>query len=148
MAAIWHDGWHEAHAHLLPAELTRLRTRESFRERLQAALPQVRVVGPVAMPLGLCMTKGSELYQLFVAASARGAGVAATLLADGEQRLAEAGIDVAWLACAIGNERAAKFYEKSGWNRTGTMINAVETSHGPFPVEVWRYEKRVTPPSR
>ena len=28
-------------------------------------------------------------------------------------------VEVAWLACAIGNDRAARFYEKSGWRRAG-----------------------------
>jgi hypothetical protein len=30
------------------------------------------------------------------------------LIADAEARLAEAGIATAWLACAIGNDRAAR----------------------------------------
>lgn len=55
------------------------------------------------------------------------------------------GVVVAWLSCAIGNKRAARFYEKWGWRRTGTMISRPETSAGPFPLEVWRYEKRLVP---
>ena len=30
-------------------------------------------------------------------------------MADGEARLADRGVEIAWLACAIGNERAARF---------------------------------------
>ena len=41
LARIWYDGWHDAHAQIVPAELTRLRTLESFRDSLQAALPNV-----------------------------------------------------------------------------------------------------------
>lgn len=144
LATIWHQGWHEAHAHLVPAELTRLRTLESFRSRLEAGLPQVRVVGPLGDPAGFCLLKGNELYQLFVSAKARGSGAAAALVADAENRLAESGTEAAWLACAIGNERAARFYEKCGWRLAGTMINQAETSNGAFPLEVWRYEKRLT----
>ena len=144
LATIWHAGWHEAHAHLVPAELTGLRTLESFRGRLEAALPRVRVVGPLGDPAGFCLLKGNELYQLFVSAKARGSGVAAALVADAEDRLAEGGAETAWLACAIGNERAAHFYEKCGWCLAGTMINQAETSTGAFPLEVWRYEKRLT----
>jgi GNAT superfamily N-acetyltransferase len=147
LAKIWYDGWHEAHAQIVPAELTRLRTLESFRERLQAALPNVRVVGPAGEPVGFCIVKGNELYQLFVSAQARGSGVAAALVADAEARLAENGVESAWLACAIGNERAAKFYEKCGWHRAGNMINEAETSRGTFPLEVWRYEKSLTRPT-
>jgi GNAT superfamily N-acetyltransferase len=147
LAKVWHDGWHESHAQVVPADLTRLRTLESFRDRLQAALPSVRVAGPPGAPVGFCIVKGDELYQLFVSAESRGSGVAAALIADAEARLAETGVATAWLACAIGNERAARFYEKCGWHRAGTMVNPCETTNGPFPLEVWRYEKRLTRPA-
>src|SRR5262245_41127838 len=91
LATIWYDAWQDAHAQILPAELKRARTWESFRQRLAAALPSVRVVGPPGAPVALCMIKGDELYQLFVSASARGVGVAAALLAEAEARLAAAG---------------------------------------------------------
>jgi GNAT superfamily N-acetyltransferase len=141
LAGIWYDGWHESHARLVPERLTRLRTLPSFRERLQAALPNIRVAGPLGEPLGFCIVQGDELYQLFVAPAARGSGVAAVLTADAEARIRCSGARVAWLACAIGNERAARFYEKCGWSRAGTMVNDAETSEGPFPLTVWRYEK-------
>jgi ribosomal protein S18 acetylase RimI-like enzyme len=144
LAKIWYDGWHDAHAQIVPAELTRARTLESFRERLRVALPNVRVVGPSGEPVGFCIVKGDELYQLFVSAQSRGSGVAAALIADAEARLFDSGVETAWLACAIGNERAARFYEKCGWRRTGTMINHLETSSGEFALEVWRYEKTLT----
>ncbi len=144
LARLWFDGWHDAHAQVVPAELTRLRTLESFRYRLQADLPNVRVVGGPGAAVGFCIVKDSELYQLFVSAESRGSGVAAALIADAEARLSGNGVATAWLACAIGNERAARFYEKSGWHRAGTMINQLETSNGPFLLEVWRYEKSLT----
>ena len=147
LAKIWYQGWHDAHAQIVPAELTRLRTLESFRDRLQAALPNVRVTGPPGEPVGFCIVKGEELYQLFVSSPSRGSGVAAALIADAEAQLSESGVETAWLACAIGNERAAKFYEKCGWHRAGTMINDLETSEGKFPLEVWRYEKSLTRPT-
>src|SRR5882672_3051390 len=83
-------------------------------------------------------------HATFAAPEAHGSGVAAALIADAEARLAARGVETAWLACAIGNTRAARFYEKSGWRRVGTVINPAETSSGPFPLEVWRYEKRLT----
>jgi GNAT superfamily N-acetyltransferase len=144
LAKLWYDSWQDAHAQIVPAELTRLRTPESFRERLQAALPHVRVVGPRGAPVGFCIVKGDELYQLFVSAQARGSGVAAALIADAEARLSASGVHTAWLACAIGNERAARFYEKRGWHRAGTMVNQLDTLDGTFPLEVWRYEKSLT----
>ena len=141
LAKIWHDGWNDAHAEVLPATLQRVRTLESFRERLHEALRTVRVADLSGAPVGFSMIKDDELYQLYVSARARGSGVAAALIADAEFRLAEAGFKTAWLACAIGNDRAARFYEKSGWRRVGNMINHLETSAGMFDLEVWRYEK-------
>lgn len=142
---LWFDGWHDAHARIVPAELTELRTRENFRDRLEAALRDVRVVGPSGAPVGFSIVKGDELYQLYVAARSRGSGAAAALIADAEARMADAGVETAWLACAIGNERAARFYEKCGWRRVGRVVVDSETSNSPFPLEVWRYEKTLTP---
>jgi hypothetical protein len=67
------------------------------------------------------------------------------LIADAEARLAKSGIETAWLACAIGNQRAARFYEKCGWRCVGVVTYEAETSTGTFPIEVWRYEKNLTP---
>jgi len=141
LAALWHEAWHDAHAQIVPTELTRLRPVEHFRQRIEAALVNTRVIGPVGAPLGLCVIKGAELYQLFVAQAARGTGIAAALINEAEVRLARQGVETAWLACAIGNVRAARFYEKRGWCRMGTMVNAAETVSGKFLLEVWRYEK-------
>lgn len=145
LARIWYDAWQDAHAAIVPAELTRARTLERFRDRLGAALPTVRVVGTLGAPLGFCMLKGDELYQLFVSAQARGSGVAAALLADAEMRLRENGVETAWLACAIGNGRAARFYEKHGWHNAGTFVSKLDTVNGTFSLDVWRFEKPLRP---
>jgi GNAT superfamily N-acetyltransferase len=143
LAQVWYDAWRDAHAAILPEGLVRVRTLESFRDRLAANLSPVRVVGPLGAPLGLCAIKADELYQLFVARAARGTGAAQALLADGEERLRAAGVATAWLSCAIGNERAGRFYEKCGWRRVGAMVADLETTEGPFRLESWRYEKEL-----
>ena len=145
LATVWYDGWRDAHLQIVPAELARLRTRDSFRDRLRADLRNIRVVGPPGAPVGFCIVKGDELYQLFVSAEARGSGVAAALLAEAEARLSASGFEIAWLACAIGNERAARFYEKRGWHRAGTVTSTLQTTAGAFLLEVWRYEKSLKP---
>jgi GNAT superfamily N-acetyltransferase len=145
LAELWYQGWQDAHAAILPAELARLRTRESFRQRLRAALPAVRVVGSPGAPLGFCMTKGDELHQLFVSPDGRGRGIAGLLEADAVSMMSGRGTRTAWLACAIGNDRAARFYEKAGWRRMGTVVSPLETREGSFPLEVWRYEKSLEP---
>jgi GNAT superfamily N-acetyltransferase len=145
LAQLWHDGWQDAHARIVPAQLARYRTLESFTHRLRSALPNTRVAGPSGHPVGFSIIRADELYQFYVSAQARGSGVAALLIADAEARLAENSVETAWLACAIGNERAARFYEKSGWHRVGNMISQMETMDGILPLEVWRYEKRLLP---
>jgi GNAT superfamily N-acetyltransferase len=145
LARLWHEGWNDAHGKLAPEGLVRARTLELFRDRLVAALDDTRVVGPAGAPLGLCMIKDDELYQLYVARQARGTGVAAALIADGEGRLAARGFATAWLACAIGNDRAARFYEKCGWVMAREVVNRLETPAGVFEVAIWRYEKAVRP---
>jgi hypothetical protein len=75
---------------------------------------------------------------------ARGSGVAAALIADAEARFAERGVETGWLACAVGNNRAARYCEKGGCRVAGTVVNPAETSSGPFPLKAWRYEERLT----
>ena len=146
LTQIWHDGWHDAHARLVPAELVELRTLKSFRDRLRADLNAVQVLHTRGTMAGLSMIRGDELYQFYVAESFRGSGAAVVLMADAEARLAERGVEVAWLACATGNDRAARFYEKCRWTRTGTIITDLGTTSGPFPLKVWRYEKHLIVP--
>ena len=74
LARLWHTGWQDAHAAVLPAELARLRTLERFEARLGDMLPDVRVVGDPGAPLGFCAIRHEELDQLFVAPQGRGAG--------------------------------------------------------------------------
>jgi GNAT superfamily N-acetyltransferase len=143
LASLWHDAWHEAHARIVPAELARIRTLQDFTTRLRAALDRTRVAGAPDKPLGFCIVNGDELDHLFVASHARGSGAAAALLSDAEARLAAAGIELAWLACAIGNERAARFYEKWGWSRACVFVHHPETPGGKLTMEAWRYEKRL-----
>lgn len=146
LARIWYDGWQDAHAQILPAELRRVRTLESFCERLRAALAHVRVAALSGEAVGFCIVEGDELYQLYVSAAARGTGIATALVADAEARMADAGVDAAWLACAIGNQRAARFYEKCGWHRVGEMANPLPMPEGGMlELRVWRYGKRLCP---
>ena len=144
LAELWHRGWHDAHADLVPPDLSRLRTLQNFRKRITLRFSDVRVAGPLGEPTGLCIITGDELEQLYVARHARGTGVAAKLVTDAERLLLERGIKDAWLACAIGNTRAARFYEKCGWRLAGTQIENLETSEGHFPLEIWRFEKRLS----
>jgi GNAT superfamily N-acetyltransferase len=145
LARLWHAGWHEAHAAIVPASLTRLRTLPAFRDRLAGMGGDMRAAGPEGAPLGFCAIKGDELYQLFVASEARGTGLSAALLEDGEKRLAARGVRRAFLLCANGNDRAARFYERAGWENLGLRREAVDTADGPFAFDLLRFEKTLQP---
>ena len=98
LARLWYDGWQDAHARIVPAELARLRTLESFAQRLQTAIAQIRVAGEVGNPGEFCIVKNDELYQLFISAQQRGSGVAATLIVGTEAILAAKDLKTGWLA--------------------------------------------------
>lgn len=144
-ARIWIDGWHEAHSKIIPDALASLRTPESSRERLHQNMADTRVAVKDGEVLGLCILKEDELYQMYVSPAARGTGLAQSLIGDAESRLREAGYERARLACAMGNERAQRFYEKSGWRNAGAETVDLDTSEGPFPLKIWRYEKPLHP---
>lgn len=139
LAEIWHDGWKDAHSAILPPELARHRTYDSFRERLIQSIKTVRAVETRAVTVGFSMLKQDELNQFYLTASARGTGAAGALMEDALMQLRNAGHKAAWLACGIGNDRAARFYEKSGWRLAETFSSSLETPEGVFALDVWRY---------
>ncbi|MFO0683730.1 MAG: GNAT family N-acetyltransferase [Sandaracinus sp.] len=143
LAALWHEGWRDAHGALVPPALSADRTPEHFRRRLAAALADLRVAGPIGAPRGFFLLEGAELSQLYVDRTARGTGLAAALIAEAEARLAAFGVERAWLACAVGNHRAARFYEKCGWSRTRIEPSEVTLAHGTMQIDVWIYEKHL-----
>jgi len=142
IAQLWYDGWQDAHADLVPMALTKLRTRDSFPPRVAKRLAQTWVATDDAGALvGFFMLDDTELYQFYVAAAARGTGAGQILMDAAEDALRADGVAEAHLGCAIGNDRAARFYEKTGWKKAGVIADMVETTAGPFKLEVWRYEK-------
>lgn len=137
LADIWHTAWHEAHAKHVPDALTKLRTRTDFVRRLSEMRDDTIVdrdaQGSIA---GFCVVRGNEIYQLFTAQHARGSGAAQRLIAAGEARIKAAGHTSATLDVIPQNTRAIRFYEKSGWRRDRIGIDTVDTSEGPFELEV------------
>lgn len=143
IASLWHSGWHDAHANLVPESLVALRTPDSFLERARKHVPATTVAKSDERLTGFTMTTGDELFQLYVADEARGTGVAAALMLEAERQFAARDVTTAWLACAIGNDRAARFYEKRGWHLVGTMADELELVDGTFSLDVWRFEKAI-----
>lgn len=140
---IWVKGWHEAHGEIVPKSLLALRTEENFRSRLRALQPGTRVVRASGAVAGLVIVAKDEINQLYVAPTARGGGIAQALIADAEAEIRAAGHAQAWLACAIGNTRAARFYTRCGWVNAGIVAVPVDTADGPYPLDVWRFEKNL-----
>ncbi len=140
---IWHRGWHDAHDGIVPDALRRLRTEESFLTRAKNRVQHTLVAISDEGVIGFAMTQQDELNQMYVSEQARGTGVARALIDAAEAHLREAGYACAWLACAMGNERAMRFYKKCGWINQGRRPVEVDTQDGPFTLDVWRYEKRV-----
>lgn len=147
IARIWEDGWGEAHRTLVPPELIALRTSDSFRRRAAEALRYTRVIEDRARILGFWMVRDDEVYQFYVDADARGTGVAQALMSDALAALRDAGVSRAWLHCAIGNDRARRFYERSGWTLARTEVGHVDTLEGPFELQLWRLEIALSSPS-
>ena len=145
LAQLWHDGWQDAHARVLPLEIRAARTPQRFRERLSADLASLRVIDDPVGVAGFAFLKGDELYQFYIHARARGIGCAQRLIEDAHAQFALRGVATAWLACAIGNDRAARFYEKAGWQRQGVRQIVLDLPAGPFPLDIWRYERIVGP---
>lgn len=103
------------------------------------AVGSVRVIELSGDIAGFAMLKENELYQFYFAASARGTGAAGKLMDDSLIQLRSVGHEEAWLACGIGNSRAARFYEKSGWHLAETFTSELDTPDGVFLLDVWRY---------
>lgn len=141
LARLWHDAWREAHLAHVPKALSDLRTLQNFRERLVAFGDRLRAAGPEGAPLGFCATKGAEIDQLYVAPAARGTGIAARLIEDGERRIAETGARRAHLFVLQENTRARTFYESMGWRAMRIGEEPVDTSEGPFLLTVLVMEK-------
>lgn len=140
---IWHEGWTDAHAAIVPAELIKMRTIESLEARGNDRLDLIRVMMVDGQVAAFHMIKDDELDQFFVDRAYRGKGAAKALMADAESVFSGNNIETAWLACAIGNERAAAFYRKAGWHFMRVMPLSVHVESGSFTLDIWRFEKQI-----
>ena len=138
IAALWHAGWHDAHAEVVSADLVATRVPEEFTNRARAHLARTFVARNGEGIAGFFMLDGSEVYQFYVDALLRGSGAAAALMSEAERHLKG---KLARLDCTVGNDRAARFYEKAGWQRGAQQSVEVETAQGPMAVTVWRFTK-------
>jgi GNAT superfamily N-acetyltransferase len=142
IARIWHAGWKDGHVGNVPDGL--VRHREDIRQYESRARDRVDYTwvaeSSSGQLLGFVVVKRDELEQVYVDRTARGTGIAATLLRKGEEVVRSAGHARAWLAVVAGNARARAFYARQGWRDAGPFIYIAETADGPFEVPSYRYE--------
>jgi len=142
IAALWHSGWIDGHLGHVPEALHAHRRPADFQRRVPPRIPTTTVATLGPELVGFVTLHDDEIEQLYVAASARGGGVAMALIRHGERMIAER-YATAWLAVAVGNARARRFYEKQGWSDVAALDYPAETAAGPILLPCRRYEKRV-----
>jgi GNAT superfamily N-acetyltransferase len=140
---IWSVGWHDAHAGLVPDELARIRTRESFDVRAAERIEDTAVATVGIEVAGFVMVADDEVEQVYVSRDHRGTGVANAVLAEGERLVRANGHDRAWLAVVDGNARARRFYERQGWTDEGMFEYQPAVESGPIAVPCRRYVKQL-----
>ncbi|HVX45438.1 MAG TPA: GNAT family N-acetyltransferase [Mycobacteriales bacterium] len=143
VATIWHRGWRDGHLGHVPAELARVRTENSFWSRVPLRLADTTVADIDGAIAGFVMVVGDEVEQVYVGEDYRGSGVARALLTEAERQVRAGGHDAAWLAVVAGNERARRFYARSGWTDDGPFDYQAEGPGGPITVPAHRYVKTV-----
>ena len=142
---IWHAGWHDAHAKLVPEGILKFRTVECFWTWLGCSKDQFHVALDDNV-VGFVATKGPEIVKLYVAADAQGTGIATDLLSYAEKQMSDDGISDAVLYCTAGNTRAQSFYLREGWVLSDTFADKLwlpETAIGEFIVDTHRYVKHL-----
>ena len=142
IAELWHSGWRDGHIGHVPEAILPHRQPEDFRRRVPPRIPDTTVATIAGQIVGFVTVIEDEVEQVYVAAAARGTGVADALLRHGEQVVARR-FDVAWLSVVAGNARARRFYERSGWHDAGPIEYHAEIAGGSIPVTCRRYEKQV-----
>ncbi len=141
---LWHQGWHDAHANLVPDGVLPYRSKDHFGLWLTEAEDAFFVAADDIGIVGFVSVKGAEVVKLYVSDRARGTRVAQTLLSFAEKLLSESGIARAMLLCTAGNIRAERFYARQGWELSGSYEDALwtpATSNERFFVLTHRFEK-------
>lgn len=141
IADLWHRGWGDGHLGHVPPALLAHRRLDDFRQLVPARIDTTTVATIDSILVGFVTVHADEIEQIYVDATARGTGVAATLLGHGETVI-KTRFDRAWLAVVAGNTRARRFYERNGWANTGAFDYPACTAGG---TTIWvpacRYEK-------
>ncbi|WP_433679049.1 N-acetyltransferase family protein [Nocardia sp. CA-119907] len=143
IAAIWYEGWRDAHLGNVPDELIAVRPQESFAPRATQRIADTTVAIIDNEVAGFIMVLDDEIDQVYLSRRHRGTGTAPALLAAAEQRISGSGQPRAWLAVVPGNARARAFYTRNGWTDEGLFTHQAPGPDGPVPVPAHRYVKQL-----
>ncbi len=144
IAKVWHEGWKDGHTGLVPDELYQYRTFDSFIPRVEERIKDTLVSESADDEInGFVTVKGNELEQIFVAQSYRGTGLAKKLIKAGEDMLLKNGQTDVYLVVVVGNDRARKFYEKSGWILEDAVDYMAQIQSGKLPVKCLKFTKKL-----
>ena len=80
IASVWHRGWQDGHLGHVPDALLPHREIVHFRERVPPRIPTTTVATLGSAVVGFVTVHEDEAEQVYVAATARGGGVANALL--------------------------------------------------------------------
>jgi GNAT superfamily N-acetyltransferase len=147
---LWHRGWHDAHAHLVPQDVLAFRTPEHFLLWLEQCADMFHVATNRTDLYGFVSVKGAEVVKLYVETESRGTGIASALLSHAEFLLARQGVIEGELYCTAGNVRAQNFYTRLGWDLYQTFQDALWMPEGvpdSHLIETHRYRKNLGKPA-
>lgn len=142
---LWHEGWHDAHAALVPPAVLAFRKIGDFGTWLSEARDAFYVAVDSELQ-GFVSIKGSEIVKLYVGRRARGQGLAQDLLSFAERKVSENGVREAELFCTAGNIRAENFYQRQGWVLSRTFEDFLWVPKGiadRFAVQTHRFQKNL-----
>jgi ribosomal protein S18 acetylase RimI-like enzyme len=142
---VWHEAWWDGHGPSAPKRLRKFRDRAGLAARIDPLIPAMKVAEHAGRIVGFVSVKDDELATLYVSRGDRGSGAARLLLVEGEAMLADAGVAEAFLWCAVGNDRAFRFYIRQGWRDGGVVQCDVDTPDGPARFPSHRMLKRPAP---
>ena len=144
IAVIWHQGWQDGHNGLVPDELYQYRTFDIFIPRVSQRIPDTLVsLSGDNKITGFVTVADDELEQIFISKNYRGTGLANELLQAGEDKLYQNGQTDVYLVVIAGNDRAIKFYKKSGWNLKAIVTYQAQIPGGEFPLECMKFTKNL-----
>ena len=142
IAGVWYAGWLDAHLGRVPEALVAHRRPSDFPALAASRIPLTTVAVEGDRVIGFVTVHDDEVEQIYVAAEARGGGVAIALLRHAEEHIASR-YGAAWLAVVAGNDRARRFYERNGWRDGGAFDYEAEAAGGTIAVPCRRYEKEL-----